>query len=307
MEMRQLRYFIALSEEGSFTRAADRLHITQPPLSQQIKLLEEELGARLVHRTVHGATLTEPGKVFLRHARMLVEGAKAAARETGEVASGSIGTVRIGCVNSALFTTMPRILSHLRRVLPSIDVSVVEAGSQSQVKSLLADEIDLGLLHRTHPMPGLRFETLMSERFCAVLPAGHRLATRRSIALSALADEDFVSSSREVAPTSFDQVIALCMRSGFSPRIRHSAGQLITIVQMVRLGLGVALVPDSLSNTREAGAAFVRITDPGATIELLVASRERTAASVEGVRQAIRAAGLGAARRGTGPRGSVAH
>lgn len=274
MELRQLRYFVALAEELNFTRAAERLFITQPPLSQQIKLLEEELGVQLLKRGPRGVTLTDPGKTFLLHARSLTEGMKTAIRVTTEMASGSIGTVRIGCINSALFSIMPAILKHLRKQFTSLDVSVTELGSQAQVGAILHGELDLGILHLTRPSPGLQIEKLFAEPLCAVLPVKHLLAAQDRISLSELADADFVFSKREVAPVTFDDMIATCVRAGFSPRIRHTAGHLASMVQMVRLGLGVALVPKSLAAHKTSGVKFIRVTDRLAVNEVFVASRE---------------------------------
>ena len=288
MELRQLRYVVALAEAGSFTRAAQRLHITQPPLSQQIKLLEEELGAKLFVRSARGVTLTDAGAAFLRHARALSEGVKAALRETSEIASGSIGMVRIGCIGSALFSSMPPILAHLRRTAPSIGLSITELSSQAQTSALLGGELDLGVMHRPWPVPGLQVEPLLRERLRAVVPLRHRLAVRRSIALAVLAEEDFVFASRDVAPVSFDQMIATCVRAGFSPRIRHTASQLATIVQMVRLELGVALVPESLARAPGDGVRFVPVADREAMIDTyLVSARMPKTPAVARVRDAI--------------------
>ena len=209
MELRQLRYFVALADELNFTRAAERLFITQPPLSQQIKLLEEELGVRLLKRGPRGVTLTDPGMTFLVHARSLMEGMKTAVRVTAETASGSIGTVRIGCINSALFSLMPEILKRLRRQFSSLDLSVTELGSQAQIGAILRGELDLGIMHLTRPSPGMRIDKLFAEPLCAVLPVKHKLASLGRIALSELSDADFVFSKREVAPVTFDPMIAI--------------------------------------------------------------------------------------------------
>lgn len=280
MELRQLRYFIALAEEGSFTRAAERLHITQPPLSQQIKLLEQALGVRLFERSARGATLTEAGRAFLRHARALTEGVQAAVRETSAISDGSSGTVRIGSINSALFSAVPGILELLRRRLPTVGISLTELGSQAQRRALLEGEIDLGLMHMPYPTTGLRVQQLLSERLMAALPAGHRLAGQASVHLSALADEDFVFALRDVAPVSFDQMIAECVRAGFSPRIRHTAGQLATIAQIVRLGMGVAIVPESVARMPGGGVEFVPLRDADARLPLFLACRDATLAPV---------------------------
>lgn len=274
MELRQLRYFVALAEEASFTRAAERLHITQPPLSQQIKLLEQELGVVLVKRLARGAALTDSGKTLLAHARSLIDGSKAAVRETIETASGTIGAVRLGTINSALFSIMPMALRQLQKKFAALEVSVVELGSQAQVRAILRDELDLGVVHLTNPTVGLRLEKLLTEPVCAAVPVEHPLASRRRISLSALASNDFIFVAREVAPVSHDQMIATCVRAGFSPRIRHTAGHLATIVQMVSLGLGVALVPESLRGSGSRGVEFVRLTDKLAVIELFLASKQ---------------------------------
>jgi DNA-binding transcriptional LysR family regulator len=274
MDMRQLRYFLALAEELSFTRAAQKLHMTQPPLSQQIKLLEDELGVRLFNRGPRGVSITEPGRVFLAHARSLTEGAKVAIQETVEMAAGKSGTVKIGTVNSALFSIVPGILKDLNARFPLLKTSLMEMGSQDQINAILRDDLDLGIIHMTNATPGIQAERFFSERLCAILPDTHPLARKPVISLSALAQDNFIFASRNVAPAIFDHVIAQCVRAGFSPRIQHTAVHLSTIVQMVALGLGVALVPESLRERRISGANFCVLRDRFASIELYIACRK---------------------------------
>lgn len=280
MDLRRIRYFIAVAEERSFTRAADRLHISQPPLSQNVKALEEEIGVQLLVRDHRGVKPTDAGLVFLRQARHILGAVRHAVDETVRVAAGTSGTVRIGAVTSALFRLFPPVYAALRLKLPDAEVAMIESTSQQQIAQIMRDDLDLAIVHGPVDAPGLRVDKLCAERMCAVLPRTHALAGSRPIALSALAGEDFVLFSREQSPGFFDSIAAMCVRAGFSPLVRHTAREAQTIVRLVGLGLGVSLVSEALETPQSANVCFRRLHDPTDAIEYCLVSKPDSASEL---------------------------
>lgn len=280
LDLRRIRYFVAVAEERSFTRAADRLHISQPPLSQNVKALEEEIGVQLLIRDHRGVKPTDAGLVFLRQARHILGSVRHAVDETVRVAAGTSGTVRIGAVTSALFRVFPPVYAALRRRLPDAEIAVYESTSQQQIAQMVRGDIDLAIVHGPVDATGFRVDRLCAERMCAVVPTSHRLAGRGPISLSSLASEDFVLFSREQSPGFFDSIAAMCVRAGFSPRVRHTAREAQTVVRLVGLGLGVSLVSEALDAAQNAGACFRRLSDPAATIEYCLVSKPEGASQL---------------------------
>ncbi|MBD0693608.1 LysR family transcriptional regulator [Streptomyces sp. CBMA123] len=259
----QLHAFTVLAEELHFGRAAARLGIAQPPLSQQIRRLEEKVGHPLFRREPGGATLTPAGHELLPAARRaladLADGL-AAARAVG---GGEAGRLRIGFSASLALTVLPGLLRTFRERHPGVRLDVREMTSAPQLAALRDRGIDVGLL-REPPAdaPELRFRTVLSEPFVAVLPANHPLAAQRSVRLRQLADEPFVLLPREEGPQLYDQLTGLCAGAGFTPRIGQQAVEWQTVCALVGAGLGVSLAPASIRRIRLRGVAFRRI-DPG--------------------------------------------
>jgi DNA-binding transcriptional LysR family regulator len=281
LDLRRIRYFIAVAEERSFTRAAERLHISQPPLSQNVKALEEEIGVQLLVRDRRGVKPTDAGLVFLNQARHLLGVLRHAVDETVRVAAGTSGTVRVGAVTSALFKVYPPVHAALRAGLPNAEVAIYESTSQGQIAQLARDDIDLAIVHGPVDAPGMRVDRLCTERMCAVLPRTHALAGTRPIALSSLAGEEFVLFSRDQSPGFFDSIAAMCVRAGFSPRVRHTAREAQTVVRLVGLGLGVSLVSEALETSNIAASVCFRpLSDPGATIEYCLVSQPEGASEL---------------------------
>ena len=274
MELRHLRYFVAVAEFGSFSRAAEKLFIAQPPLSTQIRQLEDEVGTPLLARHPRGVRLTPSGEVFLAEAKQVlasVERAKllAAQKEQG-------GLIRIAFVPSAAHTLLPPLLKRLREARPQADVDVAEMITSVQVEALRTGRIDVGL---ARAIPGAsmalrQFE--LDDPFCLAVPRGHPLAGRTPIELARAADAVFVGFTRYLGPAFFDQVISLCTDAGFSPRIRYEASTVYGVLSLVGAGLGVAVVPASSvlllpadielrllkRPTRHGGVVFIRGRDP---------------------------------------------
>lgn len=271
MELRHLRYFVAVAEELHFGRAAERLHIAQPPLSRQIRDLERELGTSLFVRNARGIELTPAGQAFLPEARLTLAQAERAQRTAERAARGETGRLRVGFVDAATYAgILPDVLAFFRMHLPSIGLSLFEMDLPQQADALRDGRIDLGIVQNPPPDAErwLRVETVFHDPMIAALPRGHRLASRHRLALAALAEEAFVLFPRTVAPLLYDDVIARCRAAHFSPRIAQEAVGWHTVVSLVSAGVGIALVPKSLSVQRQPGVVFRAVHDLRTEMEL---------------------------------------
>lgn len=279
MDLRQLKYFVTVAEALSFVRAAERLHMSQPPLSQQIKALEEELGVQLLFRTRREVRLTDAGRVFLHEARDLLERAQSVAHRTRQAAGGEHAQLRVGMATSALFHVLPRLLERTASCLPHLRLSVSDMNSDEQVRSLVADKIDLGFIHARADVRGLERLSVVVDTFAVVLPQRHPLAQRTDLGLRDLEAEPFVAFSREHAPALFDALIASCQQENFSPRIAHVARHPASLLQMVRLGLGVSIVPSAYAADELPGLVFRRIPAMAGRLQLDAIWRARQPAA----------------------------
>jgi DNA-binding transcriptional LysR family regulator len=246
MDLRQLTYFVAVAEELSFSRAAVRVHISQPPLSRQIIKLEKELGAVLLKRSPHEVTLTEAGDALLVEARRLLAMAATVGDVVRRAHRGETGSLRIGFVGSTIYTSVPTLLSQYRRAYPQVDVSLVQLTVARQVEMLRNDEIDVGIIRQPIKDAALRTHSLFKEAFMAALPIDHPLASQAKVMLRALAKEDFVAFSRTEAPAIHAQLRQMCQAAGFVPNIVQEAHPMSTVVGLVAAGVGVAIVPESM-------------------------------------------------------------
>jgi DNA-binding transcriptional LysR family regulator len=277
-DFRQLRYFIMVAEELSFTRAAIRLHISQPPLSQQIQALERDLGVTLLERNKRKVALTEAGKVFLEQARQILAQAELARSRTTAVAAGHSGQLRLAYTLSVSFhPALPGALLRHRQIAPGVDVQLREMNNAPQFAALLANEIDVGFV-RTEPRHlqdarKLRLRLLDREPLMLALPASHPLATRNELHMSEMADEAFVTQPRALASTLYDKLSTLASAAGFQPRTVQQAQQISGLLALVAAGLGVALVPSTMRAVHLAGVSYVPLADPTAQMLLAVASR----------------------------------
>lgn len=245
MDIKQLRYFVTVAEELSFSKAATKLHMSQPPLSQQIKSLEEEMGVSLFSRNRREVRLTDAGKVFLAESRKLLDQFRIAVNAAIQAKEADIGAVRIGVVTSALFRVMPTLLGLIHAEFPGIEVLISDLQSDEQVLAVGQGALDIGIVHVRPERVNLARAQILNEGLSVALPEGHPLVHTPALRLEHLVDEPMVALSRPHAPTVFDAMIAACTRAGFSPNIKHSARSPFTIFQMVKMGFGVALVPHS--------------------------------------------------------------
>jgi DNA-binding transcriptional LysR family regulator len=244
MELRHLRYFVTVAEELHFGRAAVRLNMAQPPLSQQINKLEDELGFPLLLRNKHHVELTPAGKVFLEEARITLVQADKAAAAAWRAHEGVEGRLTIGFVGSVTYNIVP-LLQKYRLQFPMVHLSLHQMKSAHQLQALHEKKIQLGILRPPVQSPYLESETIHKEAYVAALPESHPLAGRDTLRVEELAGDEFIISSRNNGSYYHDAVIRLCRDSGFYPRIALEAPEILTIVAFVSAGLGVSIVPAS--------------------------------------------------------------
>jgi len=301
-DFRQLRYFIAVAEELNFTRAAQRLHLSQPPLSQQIQALEQDLGVRLLERDKRNVSLTAPGRMFLDQARQILAMADEARTQVAEAAAGFSGHLKLAYTVSVSFhPALPQTLLRLGQNAPNVRVWLSEMYSEPQFSALRNGQIDVGFVRDvpTHEddARALRIDVIDREPLVLALPSGHRLAGRQRVELSEVAGDPFVVQPRELAATLYDRLVRLAAKAGFHPVIRQHAQQINGLLALVAAGIGLALVPASMQVVKLAGVSYVPLGDPDAYLLLAVASQVDSASPVvqqflETVSQAKVALGL---------------
>lgn len=260
MELRHLRYFVTVAELGSVSRAAQKLFIAQPPLSAQIRQLEEELGVSLFTRQPRGVRLTQAGTSFLEDARAILARAQQAAVRARERQAGQRATLRLGLVPSTIHSVLPGLLQRLVGEKLAVNVEVREMITTQQLQALHNREIDLGLARPGEGSQPAEMVACIDDPYCLAMPLGNPLArSRKPLALREAARERFVSFSRYQDADYYDRTAALCMEAGFTPDIRHEAGQFVNVLAMVGCGLGVAIVPASFATLPQGQVAFRRL------------------------------------------------
>lgn len=269
MELRQLRYFIAIAEEGSFSRAAERLHISQPPLSTQIKALEAELGFALLERGNRGVTLTPAGATYCDEVRALLSQLEQARDRAQQVLVGAVGRLAIGFVSIADYGILPPALKDFRASFPQVEVQLHELTTDAQIPELLAGRLHLGIALAPVDEPELSFSRIATEQLVLAAPAGHPLvAASGAVDLRQLAKADFIVPPRSVGPGLYDLIVSHCRAAGFVPRITQHARQMQTVIGLVSSGMGFALVPASVRNLQRAGVEYRPLTGQPALVEL---------------------------------------
>lgn len=279
MELRHIRYFLAVAEEGNFTRAAARLGIGQPPLSLQIKDLEREIGARLFHRVPHGAELTEAGRAFLEKVAPLPERALQAAEAARRAERGETGQLSLGFTGtSVLHPVLGASIRAFRRRYPDVDLRLEEANSALLLDGLEEERLDVAILR-----PALSAEApiqafaLVQERLVAALPAAHEAADDETspLDLGTLAGEPLLLTPRRVGTSLHDAAIEACRAAGFEPVLGQSAPQIASVLSLVSAELGFSLVPDALRQLSIAGVRYRDLVPPAPHVELAVAYRRQ--------------------------------
>ncbi|ACI59506.1 transcriptional regulator, LysR family (plasmid) [Rhizobium leguminosarum bv. trifolii WSM2304] len=273
MEFRHIRYFLAAAEELHFTRAAQRLNVAQPALSQQIKQLEDELGAQLFHRLTRGVELTDAGQAFRPYAQTALMSAEQGMSAAQRAAKGELGQLRIGFTSSASFNPIvTSSIGRFRDAYPDIDLEL-----QEQVTTVLLQSLRDGRLQLAFARPaddeieGLRSTPLPDEELWAALPINHRFAEKRHVDLGQLSAERFIVYPRTNGRHLYDAIIAACGKAGFSPRIVQEAPQLASTINLVASGVGIALVPASMRHISAPGVAYLKLErlNPVASMRLV--------------------------------------
>jgi DNA-binding transcriptional LysR family regulator len=271
IELRQLRHFIAVAEEMHFGRAAARLHMTQPPLSQSIRQLESELGTPLFVRSSRSVGLSAAGIALLPEARRLLQQMDGLPELTRRAAAGESGRLSVAFVSIADYSVLPQFLRAFRQRYPQVRIDLQEATSDVQAQDLAAGRSDLGLL--IPPLPErvaaeLDYRPVLSEPLVLAAPEGMRgLPARGPVPLSALAGQPLVLFPRRIAPAFHDAILSCLAQGGLAPEIGQEAIQMQTIVALVSAGMGIALVPQSVSNLKRPGVVYRKLRETTPSIE----------------------------------------
>jgi DNA-binding transcriptional LysR family regulator len=268
IETRQARYFVAVADELHFGRAAEVLQMSQPPLSQAIRALERQIGARLLDRTSRSVALTEAGHAFLRECRVLLANAERAERAAALAQTGVTGSLRLGAVTSAFADPLPAILGTFRRRRPGVTLRVTEIDTHDGRDAVLSGELDVALVRQVPSDRRLESHPLRRDHLVVALPTDHAASAdpQRRIDLANLADEDWVWLPRRVSPDYHDELVAACRQYGFSPRATHVAGSITSQLAMVACGLGVTLVPKIVADLHRDGMTY---REPTRRLELV--------------------------------------
>lgn len=280
LELRHLRYFVAVAEELHFGRAADRLHISQPPLSHQIQDLERELGVELFRRNRRSVTMTEAGRLFLEEARHVLGDADHAVEIAHKAARGEVGRLTIGCGPAPEIHILERVLRVFVTRHPDVQIELQSLYTQEQVEALGRRQIQVAFPLLPIPHRGLVVEIIGEEPLVVALPTRHRLSAQDRISLAALREESFVLISREVGPSFHDLVLRSCQEAGFTPNVAHEATRVPTVLGFVAAGLGISLHPGSVASSRPEGVVFRTLSPRAPTIEIGMAYRRDESSSI---------------------------
>jgi DNA-binding transcriptional LysR family regulator len=272
VELRHLRYFVAVAEELHFSRAAARVRIAQPALSQQIRRLEQELGAALFNRTKRHVELTPAGRALLEEGRRVLAQAERAVRTAQRAARGEIGPLAIGFVPSADLDILPRVLRVWHATFPDVEIALHSLLPAAQVEALRDGRIHIGFVRLPIEETGLVVERIQREPLLTVLPHEHPLARAERVRLADLARETMILFPRDIAPGYYDIFVGACRRAGFTPRILHP-GSMQTNLALVAAGLGVSLMPASIQTLRRDGVVYRPLAPPVPYVEMAVAYR----------------------------------
>jgi DNA-binding transcriptional LysR family regulator len=277
MELRHLRYFVAVAEELSFTRAAERLHIGQPPLSQQIQALEAEVGAQLLERSKRWVRLTVAGTLFLDDARRVLALSEQAKLTARRAQRGEAGELRIGFTFSTPFTPLfATVINRYRARYPDVLLTLRELATLPQIAMLEKRELDLGFVRppETAIPDAVSLTVLRHDPLIAVLPAGSPLARQEKVAIRDLRDQPFIMYPKTAGTGIYPQIFRLCKEAGFVPDIAMEAGEASTMIGLVAAGCGITVLPGSFDSIHMEGACYRPLADPDANTVLSLAQRK---------------------------------
>lgn len=285
MELRHLRYFSAVARELSFSRAAQQLHIAQPPLSRQIRQLEEELGAELFDRSSRPLRLTPAGQYFNGKAAQLLDQLAETCAATERIARGRLVWFSIGFVPSTLYGVLPEVIRRFRAAQPEVEVGLSELTTLQQIDALKAGRIDVGFGRLRFDDARIAGEVIAQEAVVAALPAGHRLARHKRLSLAKLAQEPLLLYPAKPRPSYADQVLEMFRSRGLKPTVGLEANEMQTAIGLVVAGIGYALVPGSVQGLHREGLVYVPLSDPGVASPVIMNFR---ADDVSGLATAFR-------------------
>jgi DNA-binding transcriptional LysR family regulator len=282
MELRQLHYFLAVAEELNFGRAAQRLNIAQPPLSRQIRQLEQELGVQLFHRTSRRVELTEVGNVFLEEARRILKQVEQSIQVTQRASQGEIGRLSVAFEGSSAYDIIPTALKTYRERFPDVELVVLSMTTEKQVEALHDDRIQVGFV--VPPLQGqvqdLFVEAVLQEPLVLALPEDHPLAAQSKVKVRSLANEAFIMGQRNSGCGLYDQVIAACRRAGFSPNVTQEVNEMQVLLGLVAADLGVAILSGSAKQFQRSGVVYRELQPASSEVALASAWRKDSQSSV---------------------------
>ncbi|GLU35871.1 LysR family transcriptional regulator [Trinickia caryophylli] len=275
MELRHLRYFLGVAREANFTRAAEKLGIGQPPLSLQIKQLEQELGVTLFERTPHGVVLTRAGEAFRIEAMRVLEDAQGAIRAAQRAGRGETGQLRLGFSGSSVFNpVVPALIRRFKQTWPDAELTLAEGNTPQLLQALTDERLDAAFVRPgAGDFAGLRLHRFPDEPMKIVLPTAHPLAKRQALSIEALRHEAFVMVPGPAGATLYGAIVEVCRLAGFEPLLAQPAPQIPSVINLVAAGLGISIVPDALSQVRVKGVRYLAIKPPAPVARLAFAVR----------------------------------
>ena len=275
IELRHLRYFLALADELHFRKAAERLFISQPGLSRQIKQLEEELDVQLFSRSKRKVALTEAGKYLQHSALNIFNHLEFTTRSIKLIEQGEEGEVRIGFVGSAMQKVIPDLLIKMNKLFPRLHTSLEEHNNQDQIDAIEHNRLDIGFVRLTRVPHGIKMKTILEDSFSVVLPANHKLTPKTFKNVAQLADEDFILFSSDYSHGYFDIIMSICEDQGFSPKVSHKSVHANTIFRLVENNLGVSIIPTSLRHGFDLNVKFIELKNIPQVTKLSAVWREQ--------------------------------
>jgi DNA-binding transcriptional LysR family regulator len=274
MNLRQLRYFLAVADELHFGRAAQKLHMAQPPLSAQIKQLEADLAVLLFERSKRQVRLTAAGKVLQKEAQQVLERLALAQQKTQQAGRGDLGQVTISFVSSAMYSVLPPWLKQFRQQYPLIELTLQEATGIRQIEGLLSHQLDIGFVRPPVSHPRIASQTVWREPLLVALPEGHALSNQENVSISELANEGFILILRPLATDMYDKIISFCAQASFSPKVVQTAAQLQTVLGLVAAQIGVAILPAAAQKLKREGVCYRPFAELTPTVELMMIWRK---------------------------------
>jgi DNA-binding transcriptional LysR family regulator len=274
MELRHLRYFLAVAEELHFGRAAARIHIAQPPLSRQIRQLEEEMGVELFKRTKQSVQLTAAGKIFQKEAYNVLESLTRGISKAKLASRGEAGSLSIGSIGSAYYVVLPQVLREFRKNFPEVELILQPFVSPEQNQMLLEKRIDVSFGRFFKPEKGIVFETVYEEELVAALPASHQFARKKVLSLSELKNEPYILFPN-LPSVHAEYIFQVFAAEGLSPKIIQTVNEMYIALGLVAAGIGITLVPSSFKGTQQKGIVYIPLKKPAPVLELMMGYREQ--------------------------------